>query len=201
MRAGSAVSSCRRRTASDAEAAPASAELELIFVDRASAVRAKLLDASSGRAELGFDGSIRLARNLLPLYGLALEDERPIEHGYRLDVSRRPHCARSSTSTAVGAGSVVVAGPQGSARQAAERLSMTTSRARSRRRSRTRRTASRRRARLETKRLLLELGAAELEPTSEYESWRLRADSWCVERDRCPIHKQQVRAAGPVAGL
>ena len=105
----------------EAQAAPAGTDLELIFVDRASAVRAKLLDTSSGRTELGFEGSVRLARNLLPLYGLALEDERPIEHGYRLDVSDGRTGAILNVYSGR-RGSVVVGGSRGSARRAAEQL-------------------------------------------------------------------------------
>lgn len=158
---------------SEADAAPASSGLELIFVDRASAVRAKLLDTSSGRAELGFDGSIRLARNLLLLYGLALEDERPIEHGYRLDVSDGRTSAILNLYSGR-RGSVVVGGSQGSARGALERLveDYFTSEKPTAQPNQTYRIPPVRQQ--EAKRLLLELGAAELEPKGEYESWRLR---------------------------
>lgn len=157
----------------EAEEAPAAADLELIFVDRASAVRAKLLDTSSGRTELGFEGSIRLARNLLPLYGLALEDERPIEHGYRLDVTDGASAAILNVYSGR-RGSVVVGGPQGGARRAAEKLidNHFKSEKPTVQPNKTYRIPPARQS--ETKRLLLELGAEELEPTNEYESWRLR---------------------------
>jgi ribonuclease HIII len=157
----------------EAEAAPASAELQLVFVDRASGVRAKLLDTASGRAELGYEGSIRLARSLIPLYGLALEDERPIEHGYRLDVTDGATAAVLNIYSGR-RGSVVVGGPQGSARQAAEQLfdDHFKSEKPTAQPNKTYRIPPARHA--EAKRLLLDLGAAELEVTNDYESWRLR---------------------------
>lgn len=157
----------------EAEAAPASADLQLVFVDRASAVRAKLLDTASGRAELGYEGSIRLARTLLPLYGLALEDERPIEHGYRLDVTDGATAAILNIYSGR-RGSVVVGGPPGSARRAAEQLfdDHFKSEKPTAQPNKTYRIPPARHA--EAKRLLLDLGAAELEPTNDYESWRLR---------------------------
>jgi ribonuclease HIII len=158
----------------EADAAPASADLELIYVDRASAVRAKILDTSSGRAELGFEGSIRLARSLLPLYGLALEDERAVDHGHRLDVADR---ASSAIITIYSGrrGSVVVGGPQRSARAAAEQLVADHFKTQkpTAQPNRTYRIPTPARQ-AEAQRLLTELGAAELEPTSEYERWRLR---------------------------
>jgi ribonuclease HIII len=158
----------------EAEAAPASAHLELVFVDRASAVRAKLLDTSSGRAELGFEGSIRLARSLLPLYGLALEDEQPVEHGHRLDVGDRGTGAIITVYSGR-RGSVVVSGPHGSARVAAEQLveEHFKSAKPTAQPNQTHRIPTTARQD-EAHRLLLELGAAELQPASEYERWRLR---------------------------
>lgn len=157
----------------EAEAAAASRDLTLVFVDRASSIRAKLHDTSSGRAELGFEGSIRLARTLLPLYGLALEDERSIKDGYRLD-------AADGASGAIlniyrGRGRAVAGGSQGSARRALEQLIADhfTIEKPTAQPNRTYRIPTPPRQ-AEAKRLLLELGAAELAPTNEYEVWRLR---------------------------
>jgi ribonuclease HIII len=192
----------------EAEAAPASTDVELIFVDRASAVRAKLLDTSSGRTELGFEGSIRLARNLPPLYGLALEDERPIEHGYRLDVSDGRTGAILNIYSGR-RGSVVVGGPQGSARRAAEQLvdDHFKSEKPTAQPNETYRIPPARQA--EAKRLLLEAGAAELDPKSEYEAWRLRlthgastativlyTSNKCVLQGQSPAYAEAATALG-----
>jgi ribonuclease HIII len=157
-----------------AAASPAAVDLELVFVERVTEIRAKLLDTVSGRAELGFEGSIRLARSLLPLYGLALEDETPIERGYRLDVAD----AGSSAIITVyrgRRGKVVVGGPQGTARTAAEQLvaerfDTANPVAQPTLTYRVPTTARQD----EAHRLLIELGAAELASTNEYERWRVR---------------------------
>lgn len=157
-----------------AAASPAAGELELVYVERAGEIRAKLLDTVSGRTELGFEGSIRLARRLLPLYGLAVEDEKPVEHGHRLDVA---DAASSAIITIYSGrrGKVVVGGPQGTARAAAEQLvaeRFDTAKPVAQPTLTYRIPTAARQD--EARRLLIELGAAELAPTNDYERWRLR---------------------------
>lgn len=186
----------------DAEAAPASTDLELIFVERASEVRAKLLNTSSGRAELGFEGSIRLLRNLIPQCGLAIDDEQAVQNGYRFDVAD----GRSRAIVTVYSGrrgSVVVGGPQGSARKAAERLVADYFQSEKPTSQPTLTYQIPRARQAEVKRLLLELGAAEVDPTSEYEQWRLRlshgasnatvvlyTSNKCVLQGQSPAHTE-----------
>jgi ribonuclease HIII len=190
----------------DAEAAPASTDLELIVVDRASEVRAKLLNTSSGRAELGFEGAVRLVRNLIPQYGLAVDDAQSVQHGYRFDVSD----GRSSAILTVYSGrrgSVVVGGPQGSARQAAELLVADYFQSEKPTAQPTLTYQVPRARQPQVKRLLLDLGAAKLEPTSEYEQWRLRlshgasnatvvlyTSNKCVLQGQSPAHADAAAA-------
>jgi ribonuclease HIII len=190
----------------EAEAAPASADLELIFVDRASEVRAKLLNTSSGRAELGFEGSIRLLRNLIPQCGLAIDDEQSVQNGYRFDVAD----GRSRGIVTVYSGrrgSVVVGGPQGSARQAAEQLVADYFQGEKPTAQPTLTYQIPRARQPEVRRLLLDLGAAEPDPTSEYEQWRLRlshgsssatvvlyTSNKCVLQGQSPAHADAAAA-------
>jgi ribonuclease HIII len=157
-----------------AAASPAASDLELVYVERVSEIRAKLLDTVSGRAELGFEGTIRLARGLLPLYELALEEEKPIEHGYRLDVADAGSSAMINIYRGR-RGKLVVGGPQGTARAAAEQLvaeRFDTAKPVAQPTLTYRIPTAARQD--EAHRLLIELGAAELAPTNDYERWRLR---------------------------
>lgn len=157
-----------------AAGSPAAADLEIVYVNRASEIRAKLLDTASGRAELGFEASIRLARSLLPLYGLALEDETPVDHGHRLDAGDGSSSAMITVYSGR-RGNVVVGGPEGTARASAEQLVADHFKAEkpTAQPNLTYRIPTSARQD-DAHRLLIELGAAELASTNEYERWRLR---------------------------
>jgi len=97
------------------------AGLELVFVERVSELRSKLLQAGSVGAELSFNGRIRLARSLLRAYGLELEDEMPMQNGYRLIVGDAASNAMIDIYSGAKA-TVRASGEKGTALDAAERL-------------------------------------------------------------------------------
>lgn len=53
-----------------------------------------LLTGLTGAVPIGVDGSLRFVRKLLPLYGLELVGEHPLDHGYRLEVADATSRAR-----------------------------------------------------------------------------------------------------------
>jgi ribonuclease HIII len=102
----------------EAEASPDAGFLELLYVQRTSDIFPRLSEVST-QVELGYDGRIRLVRNLLPLYGVEVASEEPREHFHRFVVADAKGKAsldlfRSRAS--------VVGGPQSSAREAVNKL-------------------------------------------------------------------------------
>jgi ribonuclease HIII len=157
----------------EAESLGVGSKLELIFVDRVGETHAKLLKTSSGREELGFEASIRLCRRLLPLYSLALEDERPVADGYQLIVG--DGSSQATITLYSKRGNAVIGGSTGSAREAAERLNEEHLKAERPVLQPTRTFRIPTTARQdEARRLLAERGAFEIDCGTEYEAWHVR---------------------------
>jgi hypothetical protein len=159
------------------EAQAAGADLELIFVDRVSELKPRLLQSSSGKTELGFDGRVRLARSLLRLFGLELFGEKPLVNGRRLEVADAGSTATIDVLRGKGATVVVGGDKKGTAYQAAEKLVAEHLRPPKpeTRETRTYQIKSAER-RERARQLLLEAGAIEQE-AKQYEEWRLRLES------------------------
>jgi ribonuclease HIII len=103
----------------DAEAAGELA-VELIFVERVGEIAAKLAQVGT-HSELQYDDRVRYMRKLLPVYRLAITDERAVKDGHRFDVGDRQGRAVVIVYTGVKA-SIVAQGANGSARAAVEQL-------------------------------------------------------------------------------
>ncbi len=79
-----------------------------------------LLAGLTGAVPIGVDGTLRFVRKLLPLYGLDLVGERPLDHGYRLEVADATSLARIDVFR--GRRGTVQPSGSGTALQAASRL-------------------------------------------------------------------------------
>jgi ribonuclease HIII len=101
-----------------AEAHPASKEMDLVFVSNVAEILPQLNRATAA-TQIGFDGMVRFIRNLMPLYGVELADERAFPNFARFDVTD----ARTRANMDVyHTRKLVVGGSQGTARNALERL-------------------------------------------------------------------------------
>lgn len=103
----------------DAEAA-GDMGVELIFVGRVGEIPHRLAQVAS-HAELQFDDRVRYVRKLLPVYGLAVRDDRAVEHGHRFDVADKSGAAVVIVYSGAKA-SIVPQGPNGTAKEALTRL-------------------------------------------------------------------------------
>jgi ribonuclease HIII len=132
-----------------------------------------LLAGLTGAIPIGVDGSLRFVRKLLPLYGLELIGEYPLEHGYRLEVADATSRARVDVFR--GSRGTIQASGSGTALQAADQLVE----------ERLPRTRMQPRGSLSVlvasparRERLLELldrqGAQQLPTTNDYETWRYR---------------------------
>jgi len=94
--------------------------LEVIFVERVGEIASKLAQVAT-HSELQYDDRVRYMRKLLPVYRLAISDERVVKDGHRFDVGDKN--GRAVVIVYTGAkGSIVAQGSKGSAREAIERL-------------------------------------------------------------------------------
>ncbi len=132
-----------------------------------------LLAGLTGAVPIGVDGTLRFVRKLLPLYGLELVGEHPLDHGYRLEVADATNRARIDVFR--GRRGTIQASGSGTALQVAnqlveERLPRT--------RVQPRRSLSVLVASPARRERLLELlnrqGAQQLSTTSAHEAWRYR---------------------------
>jgi ribonuclease HIII len=79
-----------------------------------------VLAGLTGAVPIGVDGTLRFIRKLLPLYGLDLVGEHPIDHGYRLELADAASLARIDVFR--GRRGTVQPSGSGTALQAAARL-------------------------------------------------------------------------------
>jgi ribonuclease HIII len=163
-------------TENQAEAENFGSDLELVFVDRASEIRPRVLRSSSVKAELGYEGRIRLARSLLGIYRLELYRESPLKNGYRLEVTDASSTAMIDVLKGKGATVVVGGEKNGSAYRAASQLVADHLRAAKpeKRDPHTYMIKSPPR-RQRARQLLIEAGAVEQEAKA-HEDWRLRLE-------------------------
>jgi ribonuclease HIII len=60
--------------------------LDLVFVERVGEIASKLAQVAT-HTELDYDDRVRYMRKLLPIYGLAIREERAVKDGHRFDVA------------------------------------------------------------------------------------------------------------------
>lgn len=148
------------------------ADLTVIGVQNVADLRT-LIPRISGSVPIGVDGAVRFVRKLLPVYGLALVDERVIEHGYRLGVADAS--SRAQIDVFRGRRGTVKPSGSGTALQAAKRLvdeHLSQSREESRATLTVRVPTSSRQERLI--KMLEREGAQALPVAGQYERWRYR---------------------------
>jgi ribonuclease HIII len=149
-------------------------DLELVFVDRVEEIKPRLLRSSSLKAELGYDGRIRLARSLLGMYGLELYGESALKNGYRLEIADASSTANIDVLT--GKRATVIAGgdKNASAYRSAQQLVDDHLRpAKPEARENKTYTIKNEHRQAQARKLLIEAGATEQEP-GQHQSWRVR---------------------------
>lgn len=143
--------------------------LDLIFVERIGEIRNRLLNAVA-KAEYGYDGLIRAVRNLVPLRGLEVSDEKPYELFYRLHVGD----ASGIVPIDVFKNGNVQVGGSGSARAAADQVKEMALVGKPEARPSLTRVIPTATRRDNLRQLVADLGAEELPATNQYEAWRYR---------------------------
>ncbi|MDQ6768880.1 MAG: ribonuclease HIII [Gemmatimonadota bacterium] len=98
--------------------ASAPAGVEVLAVANVSEVASVLRQPPAGK-QLGFDGLLRLLRSSIPSYALAIQGEKPLEHGYQFAVA---DANGNATIRVYRNGKVEVVGKDGAAKQSSARL-------------------------------------------------------------------------------
>jgi ribonuclease HIII len=148
------------------------ADVTVLAINHVSQLRS-LLAGLTGAVSIGVDGTLRFVRKLLPLYGLELVGERPLDHSYRLEVADA--AGRAQIDIYHGRRGTIQPNGSGTALQAANRLveeRLPRTRVQPRDSLSVMVASPARRDRLVE--LLEREGAQQVPTTSEHETWRYR---------------------------